>query len=78
VTIGDGCHLGAQAVVAAGTTIGDRCVIGANSFVKGDVPSRAIVVGSPARPVGMVQGTADDIRLWFGAEAVAALEGTSG
>jgi acetyltransferase-like isoleucine patch superfamily enzyme len=34
VSIGDGRHLGAQCVVAAGSSIGDQCVIGANSFVK--------------------------------------------
>ena len=28
VSIGDGCHIGAQSVVAPGVTIGDRCVVG--------------------------------------------------
>jgi carbonic anhydrase/acetyltransferase-like protein (isoleucine patch superfamily) len=66
VSIGDGCHLGAQSVVAAGSSIGDQCVIGANSFVKGDIPSRSIAVGSPAVVVGAVRGERADIRLDYG------------
>lgn len=73
VSIGDGCHLGALSVVVRGVTIGDRCVVGANSFVNADVPDRAIVVGSPARPVGMVVGDGEEVELRIGPDAVAAL-----
>ncbi|MDG2426896.1 MAG: acyltransferase [Acidimicrobiales bacterium] len=61
VTIGDGTYIGSQAVVHPGVTIGSQCVIGANSFVNADVPDRTIVVGSPARPVGRVEGDGDEI-----------------
>ena len=54
VQIGDRCYLGAQAIVVAGVTVGDQCVVGANSFVNRDVPSRSVVAGSPARPIGRV------------------------
>src|SRR5205085_2210279 len=59
VRIGDACHVGAQSVIVRGVTVGDRCVIGANSFVNRDVPDRAVVGGSPARPLGMVVGEGD-------------------
>jgi acetyltransferase-like isoleucine patch superfamily enzyme len=73
VRIGDGCHLGAQSVVIRGITIGNRCVVGANSFVNRNVPDRTVVAGSPARPLGMVVGEGEDVRLWLGPDAVAAM-----
>jgi acetyltransferase-like isoleucine patch superfamily enzyme len=63
VVIGDGCHVGALAVVAPGVAIGERGVVGANSFVKDDVPDRAVVAGSPARVVGRVVGDGADVHL---------------
>ena len=63
---------GARASWLPGVTIGDRCVIGANSFVKGDVPSRAIVVGSPRGRWAWSWATARrSVRI--GPDAVAAL-----
>jgi acetyltransferase-like isoleucine patch superfamily enzyme len=61
VSIGDRCHIGAQAVVVAGVTVGRRCVVGANSFVNRDVPDDTVVVGSPARRVGRVVGEGADV-----------------
>lgn len=47
--IGNDVWIGAQAVISQGINIGDGAVVGANSFVNKDVPSFAIVVGSPAK-----------------------------
>jgi acetyltransferase-like isoleucine patch superfamily enzyme len=66
VQIGDGCHLGALAVVAPAVSIGDRCVVGAHSFVKHDVADRTVVAGTPARVVGRVVGDDDDVRIETG------------
>ncbi|MEY2398571.1 MAG: hypothetical protein QOJ00_1745 [Actinomycetota bacterium] len=63
VTVGDGCHLGAQSIVAPAVSIGDRCVVGANSFVNRSLEPRSVAVGTPARVVGRVEGEGDDVRV---------------
>jgi acetyltransferase-like isoleucine patch superfamily enzyme len=65
VSIGSGTYIGSQAVILPGTVIGSRCVIGANSFVNRDVHDRTIVVGSPAREIGRVEGDGDEIRFVY-------------
>jgi len=47
--IGNDCWIGVDSIIRRGVNIGDGAVIGANSFVNQDVPSFAIVAGSPAR-----------------------------
>lgn len=63
VSIGDYCYIGSQSIVAAGVSIGSRCVVAANSFVRADVPDRTVVAGSPAVPIGRVEGEGEDVRL---------------
>lgn len=52
--LGEGCSIGAGAVVLPGLRIGARAMVGAGAVVTHDVPSRAIVSGNPARIVGYV------------------------
>jgi len=59
VSIGNSCHIGAQAVVARGVTIGHHSVIGASSFVNRDIPPYTVAVGTPCRAVGRVEVDAD-------------------
>ena len=47
--IGDGCFIGAGAIIVPGTTIGDNSVIGAGSVVTHDIPSDVVAVGNPCR-----------------------------
>lgn len=54
VRIGSCCYIGSQAIIAKGVTIGDHCIVGANSFVRMDLASHSIAVGSPAKVVGQV------------------------
>lgn len=61
--IGDRCYIGPQTVVKAGVTIGNLSVVGGGSFVNGDIPDRTVVAGSPARPVGRVEGEGLDVRI---------------
>jgi putative colanic acid biosynthesis acetyltransferase WcaB len=49
--IEDGVDVGANAVVIGAIRIGKGAAIGAGSVVVKDVPSGAIVVGNPAKPV---------------------------
>ena len=47
-----GASIGANATILCGTTIGAYAFVGAGSVVTHDVADFALVVGSPARPVG--------------------------
>lgn len=49
-----GASIGANATIICGNTIGRYALIGAGSVVTRDVPDHVIVVGNPARPIGVV------------------------
>jgi UDP-2-acetamido-3-amino-2,3-dideoxy-glucuronate N-acetyltransferase len=44
--------IGAGSIILGGTEIGEFAMVGAGALVTHDVPSRALVIGSPARIVG--------------------------
>lgn len=52
-TIGDGATIGAHAVLVGGVRIGKNAMVGANSVVLSDVPDNTVVMGVPAKRVGM-------------------------
>jgi acetyltransferase-like isoleucine patch superfamily enzyme len=52
VVIGDGCYIGAGALLLPGTTVGDRAVIGAGSVVRGVIEPDVVAAGNPARAIG--------------------------
>jgi UDP-2-acetamido-3-amino-2,3-dideoxy-glucuronate N-acetyltransferase len=54
ISLADGCSIGAGAVVVAGVTVGSWATVGAGAVVTRDVPSHALVAGSPARRIGWV------------------------
>ncbi len=47
--LGNDVWVGAGSIIRQGVKIGDGAVVGANSFVNTDVPSYAVVAGSPAK-----------------------------
>ena len=49
VRIGAHSWIGTRATILDGVTIGERAVIGAHSLVRDDVPSGAVVAGTPAK-----------------------------
>lgn len=51
IEIGHGVWVCAKAFIGPGVTIGDNAIVGACAVVAGDVPSRAIVAGNPARQI---------------------------
>ncbi|MDJ0770839.1 MAG: acyltransferase [Ilumatobacter sp.] len=51
VVIGDGCWIGARAVILPGVTIEPGAVVAAGALVRSDVPRDTLVAGVPAGPV---------------------------
>lgn len=49
-----GAAIGANATIVCGVTLGEYCFVGAGSVVTKDVPTRAMVYGSPARIRGWI------------------------
>ena len=49
-----GASIGAKATIVCGITIGEYAMIGAGSVVTKDVPPNVLVVGNPAKKVGLV------------------------
>lgn len=49
IRIGDGCWIGARALILGGVTIGNSSVIAAGAVVIANVPPNSLVAGVPAR-----------------------------
>ncbi len=58
VTVGDGCWLGAGAVVLDGVTIGRDVILGAGAVACRDIPDFAVAAGVPARVLRIRKGEA--------------------
>ena len=48
--------IGANSTIVCGVTLGEGCLIGAGSVVTHDVAPFCVVVGNPAKKIGMVNG----------------------
>ncbi|MBK8978355.1 MAG: N-acetyltransferase [Planctomycetes bacterium] len=61
-TVRRGATVGANATIGPGLVLGAFCMVGMGSVVTRDVPDHALVVGNPARIVGLV--ARDGTRVW--------------
>lgn len=52
VHLGDGCWVGAGALILGGVRVGERAIVAAGAMVNRDVPPGAVVGGVPARVIG--------------------------
>lgn len=59
VSIGVGAWVGTDAFIGPGVHVGSRAIVGARAVVVRDIPPDCIVVGNPARRIGM-RGAAQD------------------
>lgn len=59
VRVGPAARVGANATLLPGITVGGGCLVGAGSVVTQDVAPGVVVVGNPARPVGLVADLTD-------------------
>lgn len=64
IVIGDGCWIGARAIILPGVTLGKRVMVGAGAVVTGDFPDDCLVAGNPARLVRSLTYPAGCKRAW--------------
>jgi sugar O-acyltransferase (sialic acid O-acetyltransferase NeuD family) len=59
VTLGEGALMGVGSCASPGASVGAWSVVGAGAAVIGELPDRSVCVGTPARAVRPVEGSAD-------------------
>lgn len=79
IHVGDGCWIGARAMILPGVTLGKRVLVAAGAVVTKDVPDDCLVAGNPARVVRELNYPPGCRRAWHDeycpCPKVAALEG---
>lgn len=65
-TIKEGASIGAGAIILPGIEIGFNSLVGAGALVTKDVPSRAVVIGKPAKIVGWLNEDGSKMRFESG------------
>lgn len=65
IEIGNNCFIGTNVMITKGVKIGDHCLIGAGAILTKDLPSYSIALGIPAKRVGRIELTDDDVKLYY-------------
>jgi acetyltransferase-like isoleucine patch superfamily enzyme len=53
VVIGNGCWIGARAIILKDVILGDRCVVAAGAVVTKSFPPGSVIAGVPARQLSV-------------------------
>lgn len=56
VKIGNGCWIGAKAVILKDVELGDHCVVGAGAVVTKSFPTGSVIAGIPAKVLSLTGG----------------------
>lgn len=62
VSIGDNVYIGPHSIIGKNVSLGHHCIVAAQSFVNKSFPEYAIVAGTPAKQIGTVIITENEIR----------------
>lgn len=62
IDIGSNVFIGASCIVLPGVKIGNNVIVGAGSVVTKDIPDGSVVVGNPARVIGIYNDYAEKSR----------------
>ncbi|MBS1646322.1 MAG: acyltransferase [Bacteroidetes bacterium] len=65
VSIGNCSYIGPHSIIAKGIKIGNNCIVASNSFVNKDVENFSIVAGNPAKKIGKVLVSDNDIKFEY-------------
>jgi acetyltransferase-like isoleucine patch superfamily enzyme len=65
VSIGKCTYIGPESIITKGISVGNHCVIASNSFVNKSVDDNTIVAGNPAKAIGKVIVTNDNVEFEY-------------
>jgi acetyltransferase-like isoleucine patch superfamily enzyme len=65
VLIEDCCYIAPQSIISKGVTIGKHSLVAANTFVKNSIPAFSVVAGNPAKIIGKVVVTENDVLIEY-------------
>ena len=63
--IGKNCFVGSHAIITRGCIVGNNCLIAAGAVLTKSFPNNSIIAGVPAKKIGNVLITKNDIKLEY-------------
>lgn len=62
ITLGEGCWIGANAVILPGVSLGCHVIVGAGAVVTKSFPDNVVIAGNPAKIVRYMQGPVSELK----------------